>query len=93
MRSRSSVTHGFLGRHGPLVQPRPVPVLHPMEEITNKRLALLASTAMIAVSLTNVGFPQGAPQTLSMIKVDPQSHQESPVVSGGNLELRHPLPR
>lgn len=38
-----------------------------------KRLAFLASAATIAVSLSNPGFSQGAPQTLSIMKVDPQS--------------------
>ena len=36
-------------------------------------LALLAGAAVIAVSLSSPGFSQGAPQTLSMMKVDPQS--------------------
>ena len=36
-------------------------------------LALLAGAAVIAVSLTSPVFSQGAPQTLSMMKVDPQS--------------------
>ena len=36
-------------------------------------LTLMASVAVIAVSLSSPGFSQGAPQTLSMMKVDPQS--------------------
>ena len=38
-----------------------------------RSLALLAGAAMIAVSLSRPGFSQGAPQTLSVMKVDPQS--------------------
>src|SRR5664279_1756894 len=38
-----------------------------------RSLALLAGAAVIAVSLSGPGFSQGAPQTLSMMKVDPQS--------------------
>ena len=36
-------------------------------------LIFLASAAIIAVSLSGPGFSQGAPQTLSLMKVDPQS--------------------
>jgi len=36
-------------------------------------LTRLAGAAVIAVSLTSPVFSQGAPQTLSMMKVDPQS--------------------
>ena len=36
-------------------------------------LARLAGAAVIAVSLASPVFSQGAPQTLSMMKVDPQS--------------------
>ena len=36
-------------------------------------LELLAGAAVIAMSLSGPGFSQGAPQTLSMMKVDPQS--------------------
>jgi hypothetical protein len=57
-----------------LVQPRPVPVINPLKGIAMRRsLALLAGAAMIAVSLSSPGFSQGAPQTLSMMKIDPQS--------------------
>ena len=38
-----------------------------------RRIAVLASAATIAVSLSNPGFSQGSPQTLSIMKVDPQS--------------------
>jgi len=33
MRSRSSATPGFLERHGPLVQPRPVHAIHLIKEV------------------------------------------------------------
>ena len=36
-------------------------------------LTLMASVTIIAVSLSSPVFSQGAPQTLSMMKVDPQS--------------------
>jgi hypothetical protein len=36
-------------------------------------LALTAGAAIIAVSVSSPGFSQGAPQTLSVMKVDPQS--------------------
>ena len=36
-------------------------------------LTLMAGAAIIAVTLSNPVFSQGAPQTLSMMKVDPQS--------------------
>ena len=36
-------------------------------------LTLMAGVAIIAVSLSSSVFSQGAPQTLSMMKVDPQS--------------------
>ena len=38
-----------------------------------RSLALLAGATVIAASLSSPGFSQGAPQTLSMMKVDPQS--------------------
>jgi hypothetical protein len=38
-----------------------------------RSLALLAYAAIIATSLSSHVFSQGAPQTLSMMKVDPQS--------------------
>ena len=38
-----------------------------------RSLALLAYVAIIAISLSSHVFSQGAPQTLSMMKVDPQS--------------------
>jgi hypothetical protein len=38
-----------------------------------RSLTLLAGAAAIAVSLSSPGFSQGTPQTLSMMKVDPQS--------------------
>jgi hypothetical protein len=57
-----------------LLQPLPVPVINQVKE-TAMRLSLtrLAGAAVIAVSLTSPVFSQGAPQTLSMMKVDPQS--------------------
>jgi hypothetical protein len=36
-------------------------------------LTLMASVTIIAVSLSSPVFSQGAPQTLSMMKIDPQS--------------------
>jgi sporulation protein YlmC with PRC-barrel domain len=51
-----------------------VPAINPLKGIAMRRsLALLAGAAMIAVSLSSPVFSQGAPQTLSMMKVDPQS--------------------
>jgi hypothetical protein len=44
-----------------------------MKGIIMRRIAVLASAATIAVSLSNPGFSQGSPQTLSIMKVDPQS--------------------
>jgi hypothetical protein len=38
-----------------------------------RSLALMAGAAIIAVSVSSPGFSQGAPQTLSVMKVDPQS--------------------
>ena len=38
-----------------------------------RSLTLMAGVAVIAVSLSSPAFSQGAPQTLSMMKVDPQS--------------------
>ena len=38
-----------------------------------RSLALLAGAAVIAMSLSSPAFSQGAPQTLSMMKIDPQS--------------------
>jgi hypothetical protein len=38
-----------------------------------RSLTLMAGVAIIAVSLSSPVFSQGAPQTLSMMKVDPQS--------------------
>jgi hypothetical protein len=57
-----------------LVQPRPVHVINPLKGIAMRRaLALLAGVAMIAVSMSSPGFSQGAPRTLSMMKIDPRS--------------------
>ena len=38
-----------------------------------RSLTLMAGVAIIAVSLSSPVFSQGAPQTLSMMKIDPQS--------------------
>jgi hypothetical protein len=49
-------------------------VTNPLKGIAMRRsLALLAYVAIIAISLSSYVFSQGAPQTLSMMKVDPQS--------------------
>ena len=57
-----------------MVRPRPVCVINLLKGIVMKRsLALLAGAATIAISLSSPGFSQGAPQTLSVMKVDPQS--------------------
>jgi hypothetical protein len=38
-----------------------------------RSITLLAGTAVIAAALSGPAFSQGAPQTLSLMKVDPQS--------------------
>jgi hypothetical protein len=38
-----------------------------------RSITLLAGAAVIAVGLSSTAFSQGAPQTLSLMKVDPQS--------------------
>src|ERR1039457_3103766 len=74
MRSRSSATPGFWARHRPLLRPRPAHVINSLKGTAMTRsLTLMAGVAIIAVSLSSPVFSQGAPQTLSMMKVDPQS--------------------
>src|ERR1035437_5306694 len=47
-------------------------MLNELEEITVTRsIALLAGAAVIAVSLRGPAFSQGAPQTVTLMKVDP----------------------
>ncbi len=47
-------------------------MINELEEITVTRsIALLAGAAVIAVSLSGPAFSQGAPQTVTLMKVDP----------------------
>ena len=47
-------------------------MINKLEEITVTRsIALLAGAAVIAVSLSGPAFSQGAPQTVTLMKVDP----------------------
>lgn len=41
--------------------------------VVTRSITLLAGAAVIAASLSGPAFSQGAPQTLSLVKVDPQS--------------------
>jgi sporulation protein YlmC with PRC-barrel domain len=48
-------------------------MINPLKGTTMKRSVTLLATAVIAATLVGPAFSQGVPQTLALVKVDPQS--------------------
>jgi hypothetical protein len=74
MRSRSNATRERAGQEASCSQRfQYASSINPKERPVTRSITILASAALLAASLSGPAFSQGAPQTVTLMKVDPAS--------------------